>query len=126
MLIFIERNGKDVDSEMVEILKEAQEATPEIGDTFTTWTPKTPNAQTSSSRDSPKLTVSITWHRKALAAHSAGVGQTDTAIISSKPDTNTGSTYHEHLNKILQGLKKEGVLSIKILQNFFKTLCTMT
>ena len=106
MLIFIERNGKDVDSEMVEILKEAQEATPEGGDTFTTWTPKTPNAQTSSSRDSPKLTVSITLHRKALAAHRAGVGQTDTAIISSKPDTNIGSTYHEYLNKILQDLEK--------------------
>lgn len=44
-----------VDSEMYEILKEAQEATPEGHDTFDKGTPKTPNAQTSSLGNSPKL-----------------------------------------------------------------------
>ena len=45
--------------------------------------------------------------QKALAVHSAGrSGKADTTIISSMPDTNTGSTYDEYLNEISQDLKK--------------------
>ena len=63
--------------------------------------------QTSSSGDSPNLIEAITLHHKALAVHGAGNnGQADTKVISSKPDTNTGSTYDEYLNEISQDLNK--------------------
>ena len=81
-------------------------------------------------RSSPNLLEAITLLQKALAVHDAGgSGQADTTVILSKPDTNTGSTYDEYLSEISQNLenvKKEHLLSIKILQNFFKTLYTMT
>ena len=42
-----------------------------------------------------------------MAVHGAGNnGQADTKVISSKPDTNTGSTYDEYLNEISQNLNK--------------------
>ena len=53
-----------VDSEMYEILKEAQEATPEGDDSFDKGTPKTPNTQTSSLGNSPKLIKLITLLQK--------------------------------------------------------------
>ena len=114
----------DVDSEMDEILKEAQKKTnPEDVDTSDTGTP---NAQIDSSGDSANLLEAITLLQKALAVHGAGgSGQADTTVILSEPDTNTGSTYDEYLSEILQDLKnmkKEDLLSMKILQKFFKTL----
>ena len=94
MLISTDRNEiADVDSEMDEILKEAQETTQEGDDTSDTGTSKTSNAQTSSSGDFPNLLEAIFLLQKALAVHGAGSsGQVDTTVISSKPDTNTGST----------------------------------
>ena len=84
----------DADSEMDEILKKTQETTPEGNDTSDAGTRNTPNAQTSSSRDSPTLIEAITLFQKALAVHGAGSsGQENTRIISSKEDTNKGPTY---------------------------------
>ena len=75
--------------------------------TSDTGTPKTPNAQTSSSGDPPNLIEAIALLHKTLAVHGAGNnGQADTKVISSKPDTNTGSTYDEYLNEISQDLNK--------------------
>ena len=94
----------DVDSEMDGILKEAQETNPEGEDTSDIGTP---NAQISSSGDSPNFIEAITLLQKALAVHGAGgSGQANTTVISSKPDTNTGSTYDEYLSKISQDLEK--------------------
>ena len=56
----------DVDNEMNEILKEAQETNPEAEDTSDTGTP---NAQNRSLRDSPNLPEAITLLQKALAVH---------------------------------------------------------
>ena len=50
----------DVDSEMDEILKTAEETTLEDHDTSDTGTPKTPNAKISSSGDFLKLLEVIT------------------------------------------------------------------
>ena len=97
----------DADSEMDEILKKTQETTPEGNDTSDAGTRNTPNAQTSSSRDSPTLIEAITLFQKALAVHGAGSsGQENTRIISSKEDTNKGPTYNQFLNEILQDLEK--------------------
>ena len=97
----------DVVSEIDEILKETQETNPEGDDTSVTGTPKAPNAQTSSSGDSPNLTEAITLLKKGLIVHGAGIsGQPDTTVISSKPDSNTGSTYDEYLNEISEHLEK--------------------
>ena len=97
----------DADSEIDEILKETQETNPEGDDTSVTGTPKSHNAQTSSSGDSPNLTEAITLLKKGLIVHGAGIsGQTDITVISSKPDNNTGSTYDEYLNEISEHLEK--------------------
>ena len=97
----------DADSEIDEILKETQETNPEGDDTSVTGTPKAPNAQTSSSGDSPNLIEAVTLLKKGLIVHGAGIsGQTDTTVISSKPDNNTGSTYDEYLNEISEHLEK--------------------
>ena len=94
----------DVDSEMDEIIKEAQETNPEGEDTSDTGTP---NAQISSSGGSPNLIQAITLLQKALAVYgTGGSGQANTTVISSKPDTNTGSTYDEYLSEIQQDLGK--------------------
>ena len=94
----------DVDSEMDEIIKEAQETNPEDEDTSDTGTT---NAQISSSGGSSNLIEAITLLQKDLAVHGAGgSGQANTTVISSKPDTNTGSTYDEYLSKISQDLEK--------------------
>ena len=87
----------DADNEVDEILKKrTQEANPEGKDTSDTGAPKIPNAQTSSSGDSPNLIEAITLLQKALALHGASSGgQADITVISSKPDTNSGSTYNE-------------------------------
>ena len=75
----------DADIEMDEILKEAQKTTPEGDYTSDTETPKTPNAQTSSSEESPRLIEAITLIHKALAVSGAGGGgQADTTFISYK------------------------------------------
>ena len=109
MIIFcrfplIAMENVDVDSEMDGILKEAQETNPEGEDTSDIGTP---NAQISSSGDSPNFIEAITLLQKALAVHGAGgSGQANTTVISSKPDTNTGSTYNEYLSKISQDLEK--------------------
>ena len=109
MIIFcrfplIAMENVDVDSEMDGILKEAQETNPEGEDTSDIGTP---NAQISSSGDSPNFIEAITLLQKALAVHGAGgSGQANTTVISSKPDTNTGSTYDEYLSKISQDLEK--------------------
>ena len=88
----IEMESVDVDNEMDKILREAQEITSEGNDTSDTETPKTPNAQTSSSGDSHMLIESITLLQKALIVYGAGSSeQANTAIISPKADTNTGS-----------------------------------
>ena len=50
----------DVDSEIDEILKNAEEATPEGNDASDIGTSKTPNAQTSNSGDFPNLIEGIT------------------------------------------------------------------
>ena len=123
MLISTDKNGcVDVDSEMDKILKEAQETSPEGDDTSDIGTPKTPNAQTSSSGDSPKLIEAITLLQKVLAVHGAGSSvQADTTITSSKPDTNTGYTYDEYLNEITQDLEK-----YEITAKPFQTFHTMT
>ena len=103
--------------------KRHKRTNPEGVDTFDTGTP---NTQISSSGDSANLLEAITLLQKALAVHGAGgSGQADTTVILSDPDTNTGSTYYEYLSEILQDLKnmkKEDLLSMKILQKFFKTL----
>ena len=97
----------DADSEIDEILKETQETNPEGDDTSVTGTPQAPNAQTSSSGDSPNLIEAITLLKKGLIVHGAGIsGQTDTTVISSKPDNNTGSTYDEYLNEMSEHLEK--------------------
>ena len=97
----------DADSEIDEILKETQETNPEGDDTSVTGTPKAPNAQTSSSGDSPNLIEAVTLLKKGLIVHGTGIsGQTDTTVISSKPDNNTGSTYDEYLNEISEHLEK--------------------
>ena len=94
----------DVDSDMDEILKEAQETNPEGVDTSDTGTP---NAQICSSGESPNLLGTTTLLQKALAVHGAGgSGQADTTVILSKPDTNTGSTYDKYLSEISQDLEK--------------------
>ena len=109
MIIFcrfplIAMENVDVDSEMDGTLKEAQETNPEGEDTSDIGTP---NAQISSSGDSPNFIEAITLLQKALAVHGAGgSGQANTTVISSKPDTNTGSTYDEYLSKISQDLEK--------------------
>ena len=109
MIIFcrfplIAMENVDVDSEMDGILKEAQETNPEGEDTSDIGTP---NAQIGSSGDSPNFIEAITLLQKALAVHGAGgSGQANTTVISSKPDTNTGSTYDEYLSKISQDLEK--------------------
>ena len=109
MIIFcrfplIAMENVDVDSEMDGILKEAQETNPEGEDTSDIGTP---NAQISSSGDSPNFIEAITLLQKALAVHGAGgSGQANTTVISSKPDTNTGSTYNEYLSEISQDLEK--------------------
>ena len=91
----------DVDSEMDEILKEAQETNPDGVDTSDTGTP---NAKISSS---PNLLEPITLLEKALAVHGAGgSGQADTTVILSESDTNTGSTCNEYLSEISQDLEK--------------------
>ena len=97
----------DADSEIDEILKETQETNPEGDDTSVTGTPQAPNAQTSSSGDSPNLIEAVTLLKKSLIVHGAGIsGQTDTTVTSSKPDNNTGSTYDEYLNEISEHLEK--------------------
>ena len=120
----------DVDSQMDNVLKEAQETNPEFEDTSDTGTPKNPNVQTSSSGDSPNLIEAITLLQKALTVHGIGSsGQDDTTVISSTPDTNTGSTYDEYLDEILQYLEKceeRGPALNENIATFFKTLCTMT
>ena len=94
----------DVDSERAGILKGAQETNPEGEDTSDTGTP---NVQISSSGDSPNFIEAITLLQKALAVHGAGgSGQANTTVISSKPDTNTGSTYDEYFSEISQDLEK--------------------
>ena len=50
----------DVDSKMVEILKETQETTLEGDNTSDTETRKASSAQNTNSRDSPKLIEAIT------------------------------------------------------------------
>ena len=65
----IEIESVDVDSELDEILKEAQETTPESNDISDIGTPKTPNTQTSSSGDFPMLIEAITLLQKALLVH---------------------------------------------------------
>ena len=117
----------DVDSEMDEIIKEAQETNLEDEDTSDTGTT---NAQISSSGGSSNLIEAITLLQKDLAVHGAGgSGQANTTVISSKPDTNTGSTYDEYLSKISQDLEKceeRGPPLNENITNFFKTLYTMT
>ena len=54
----------NVDSEMDEILKEAQEVNSEGKDTSDKGAPKIPNAQTSGSGDSPNLIEAITLLQK--------------------------------------------------------------
>ena len=117
----------DVDSEMDEIIKEAQETNLEDEDTSDTGTT---NAQISSSGGSSNLIEAITLLQKDLAVHGAGgSGQANTTVISSKPDTNTGSTYNEYLSEISQDLEKceeRGPPLNENITNFFKTLYTMT
>ena len=63
--------------------------------------------QTSSSGDSLKLIEAINLLQKTLAVHGAdSSGQADATVISSKPDTNTGCTYDEYFNEILEDLEK--------------------
>lgn len=60
LLIFTDRNESvDVDSKMVEILKETQETTLG-GNTSDTETGKAPSAQNTNCRDSPKLIEAVT------------------------------------------------------------------
>ena len=100
-----EMKSEDVDSEMDDILKEAQETNPEGEDTSDTENPKILNS--SSSWDSPNLIEAITLLQKALAVHGVGgSGQADTTDISSKLDRNKGSTYNEYF----KNMKKEDLL----------------
>ena len=100
-----EMKSEDVDSEMDDILKEAQETNPEGEDTSDTENPKILNS--SSSWDSPNFIEAITLLQKALAVHGVGgSGQADTTDISSKLDRNKGSTYNEYF----KNMKKEDLL----------------
>lgn len=61
-----------------------------------------------------------------MAVHRAGSsGQADTAIILSKPYTNTGSTYYEYLNKILEALEKYGKRGPSLNENIAKTFLNL-
>ena len=109
--------SEDVDSEMDDILKEAQETNPEGEDTSDTENPKILNS--SSSWDSPNHIEAITLLQKALAVHGAGgSGQADTTDISSKVDRNKGSTYNEYFIRFRKMWRKRASSKWKYCKTF--------
>ena len=109
--------SEDVDSEMDDILKKAQETNPEGEDTSDTENPKILNS--SSSWDSPNLIEAITLLQKALAVHGVGgSGQADTTDISSKLDRNKGSTYNEYFIRFRKMWRKRASSKWKYCKTF--------
>ena len=109
--------SEDVDNEMDDILKEAQETNPEGEDTSDTENPKILNS--SSSWDSPNVIEAITLLQKALAVHGAGgSGQADTTDISSKLDRNKGSTYNEYFIRFRKMWRKRTFSKWKFCKTF--------